>query len=75
MIISLYVVWLADGDVNVVFRRLLLLAREQIVDVAGGATVNLVLLWNVSGIARQVVLLVLNEGLGTHFLKLSKLLI
>ena len=52
MIISLYVSWLADSDINGVLGWLLCRACEEFVDTASSATVYLVLLWNMTGIAR-----------------------
>ena len=72
MIVRLLVLRFAHGYVDVMGRWLLFCACQQVVDVAGGASINLILLGHVAGIARQVVLVVLDESFGRHFLKLSK---
>ena len=52
MIISLHVSWLADSDINGVLGWLLCGAGEEFVDASSSATVYLVLLWNMTGVAR-----------------------
>lgn len=69
VVIVLVEVRLANGDVDVVSRRLLLLLRDQLVDITGRAAIDLVLLGHVASVARQVLLIVLDEGLGRHFLQ------
>ena len=72
MVVGLLVLRLAHGYVDVVRRWFLFYACQQAVDVASGASIDLVLLGHVAGVAGQVVLVVLDEGFGRHFLKLSK---
>ena len=67
MEVSLFVHGLANCDVNIVLRWFLCNAREQVVNIPSRATVNLILFGNVTSVAGQIVLLVFDESLGTHF--------
>ena len=67
IVIILIIMRLAHSDINIVFGRLLLLLRDELVDVARSATINFVLLGHVASVAWQVLLVVFDEGLGRHF--------
>jgi hypothetical protein len=65
--ISLLIHWFANSNVDIVGRWLLFSSCKQVVNITGGASVNFVLLWDVTSVAGQIVFLVLDECLGTHF--------
>ena len=67
MVIVLVVVGLRDGYLNCLIRGLLSSLCDQLVDITCSASENLVLFGHVTGIARQVFLVVLDECLGSHF--------
>lgn len=67
MVISLLISWLANRNIDVVLGWFLLLACEQVVDVARSAAVDLIFLGDVTRIARQILFVVFDECFGTHF--------
>ena len=67
MEVSLFKLRLADGNVNIMAGWLLGGAREKVIDIAGGAPIDLILLGHVTRISGQVVLIVLYESFRGHF--------
>ena len=59
IVIILIIMRLAHSDIDIVFGRLLLLLRDELVDVARSATINFVLLGHVASVAWQVLLVIL----------------
>jgi hypothetical protein len=67
MIIVLLILWLTNGNINIIFAWLLSSLVNQSINISSCATEYLILFWYVTGVAWQVFLVVFDECLGSHF--------
>jgi len=65
--VSLFVIWLTNSNLNIVFGWLLSFLSDKSVGVTGSASEDFVLFWYMPGITWQVILFVLDECLSRHF--------
>lgn len=66
-IIILFIVWLGDSNINIIFGWLLSGLSDNLINVSSSTSEDLILFWNVTSVPWKIIFVVVDEGFGRHF--------